>query len=128
MSARNQAARILVAAGALALFTLAVFHLKDYAKDTLQASSLSTPLLAAFRAIFVLVGWQWIVVGIIALMAALTDTTLRRALVLVCGAAILVEAAVTLTFMGMFLGTELMGAAAVLMIGSGLLFRNTSHQ
>lgn len=109
--------------GALSLFALAAFHLSDYSHDMLRAASLSAPLLGAFRAIYVLVGWQWIVVGGTALLAAFYETNLRRVLVLLCGVAMLVQAALTLCFMGVFLGTELMALAAVLMGVGCLLFR-----
>ena len=122
MSGRNEVARILVALGATGLFATAVLHLKDYWKDTLSAANLSAPLQAEFRAIFLLVGWQWIVVAVIALLAAFTETKLRRVLVVFCGVAVLVEAALTLVHMGVFLGTELMGLAAILIISGGLLF------
>jgi hypothetical protein len=127
MNGRNKAARILVGLGAIGLFATAVFHLKDYPKDTpaLSGSNLSAPLQAGFRAIYVLVGWNWIVVAVIALLAAFTEAKLRKVLVLFCGVAVLVETALTLAFMGVFLGTELMGAAALSIISGGLLFRNT---
>jgi hypothetical protein len=107
--------------GATSLFALALFHLRDYSKDMLRAASLSAPLLGAFRAIYVLVGWQWIVVGVTALLAGFYETNLRRVLVLFCGAAVLVQAILTFSFMGVFRGTELMVLAAILIGGGGLL-------
>lgn len=123
MIGRDEAARILIALGAICLFATAVFHLKDYWKDTLSASSLSAPLLAGFRAIYLANGWYWIVVGVVALLAAFTETKLGRVLVLWCGVSVLVETSFTLALMGVFLGTELLGAAAILIISGGLLTR-----
>jgi hypothetical protein len=121
---RNTVARILVAFGAVGWFATAVLHLKDYPKDTAKLSALSTPLQAAVRTIFLMVGWDWIVIAIIALLAAFTQTTLRRVLVLFCGVAGFVQAALALAVMGVFLGTELMFPAAVLLILGGLLLRS----
>ena len=123
MNWRDQFARGLVALGAICLFVLALMHLRDYSKDMVRAASLSAPLLGAFRTIFVLVGWQWIVVGITALVAGFYETRLRRVLVLFCGFAVLVQAALTFSFMGAFLGTELMVVAALFIGSGGLLFR-----
>jgi hypothetical protein len=121
MSRRNTVARILVASGAAGWFATAALHLKDYPKDT---AKLSAPLQAAFRTIFLMVGWDWIVVAVVALLAAFTATTLRKVLVLFCGVAGLVQAALALALMGVFLGTELMFPAAALLIAGGLLFRD----
>jgi hypothetical protein len=118
---RNTVARILVAFGAVGWFATAVLHLKDYPKDTAKLSALSTPLQAAVRTIFLMVGWDWIVIAIVALLAAFTQTTLRKVLVLLCGVAGFVQASLALTLMGVFLGTELMFPAAVLLIIGGLL-------
>ena len=123
MNGRNTVARILVTLGATGWFVTAVFHLKAYPKDTAKLSALSAPLQASFRTIFLMVGWDWIVVAVVALLAAFTETTLRKALVLFCGVAGLIQAALALGLMGVFLGTELMFPAAGLLIVGGLLFR-----
>jgi hypothetical protein len=128
MNGRNKAARILVALGAIALFASAALHsIAAYPKvsPALSASNLSAPLQAALRAVFLLVGWDWIVVAVVALLAAFTETKLRKVLVLLCGVAVLVETGLTLAFIGVFLGNELIGSAALLIICGGLLFRNT---
>jgi hypothetical protein len=123
MNGRNTVARILVALGAVGWFATAVLHLRDYPKDTAKLSALSAPLQAEFRTIFLMVGWDWIVVAVVALLAAFTETTLRKVLVLFCGVAGLIQAVLALALMGVFLGTELMCPAAILLIVGGLLFR-----
>jgi hypothetical protein len=123
MNGRNTVARILVALGAIGWFATAVLHLKDYPKDAAKLSVLSAPLQGEFRTIFLMVGWDWIVVAIVALLAAFTETTLRKVLVLFCGVAGLVQAVLALALMGVFLGTKLMFPAAILLIVGGLLFR-----
>ena len=76
------------------------------------------------RAVFLLVGWDWIVIAIVALLAAFTETKLRKILVLFCGVAVLVETTLTLAFIGVFLGNEMIGSAAVLLMVGGLLVQN----
>jgi uncharacterized membrane protein YuzA (DUF378 family) len=128
MKQRNEIARILVVLGALGWFAIAIFHLSDYTKDTAKLSPLSPGLQAGFRTVFILAGWDWIVIALIAMIAAFSATTLRKILVLFCGIAGLIQAALALTIMGVFLGTELMFPAATLLIVGGLLFRNDGLQ
>ena len=123
MNGRNTVARILVALGAIGWFAIAVLHLRGYPKDTAKLSALSAPMQGEFRTIFLMVGWDWIVVAVVALLAAFTETTLRKVLVLFCGVAGLVQAVLALALMGVFLGTELMFPAASFLIVGGLLFR-----
>jgi len=129
MSGRNKAARILVALGSIVLFASAALHsLAAYPKvlTALGASNLAADFQEPLRAVFLLVGWDWIVIAIVALLAAFTETKLRKILVLFCGVAVLVETALTLAFIGVFLGNEMIGSAAVLLIIGGLLVQNGS--
>lgn len=127
MSRHNKAGQILVAIGSLVLFASAALHsIMAYPKvsQALTASNLSAPLQAALRAVFLLVGWDWIVIAMIALVLAFTETKLRKLVVLFCGVAVLVATGLTLAFIGVFLGNELIGSAAVLIIVGGLLFES----
>jgi len=129
MNGRNKVARILVALGAVVLFASTVLHsAAAYPKlsTALSASNLSAPLQAALRAVFLLVGCDWIVIGVVALLAAFRETKLRKILILFCGVAVLVETGLTLAFIGVFLGNELIGSAALLILCGGLLFHNTA--
>jgi len=124
MSGRNKAARILVAMGSTVLFASAALHsLAAYPRvsTALGASNLNARLQEPLRAVFLLVGWDWIVIAIVALLAAFTETKLRKILVLFCGVAVLVETALTLVFIGVFIGNEMIGSAAVLLMVGGLL-------
>lgn len=116
-----------MAIGSLVLFASAALHsIMAYPKVSraLTASNLSAPLQAALRAVFLLVGWDWIVIAMIALVLAFTETKLRKPVVLFCGVAVLVATGLTLAFIGVFLGNELIGSAAVLIIVGGLLFES----
>jgi len=127
MSGRNNAARIPVAMGSIVLFASAAVHsLTAYPRlsTAVGASNLNVQLKEPLRAVFLLVGWDWIVIAIVALLAAFTETKLRKILVLFCGVAVLVETALTLAFIGVFVGNEMIGSAAVLLLVGGLLVQN----
>ena len=128
MTGRNRAARVVVAIGSIVLFASAALHwfgAYPMLSKALGASNLNADLPGALRAVFLLVGWDWIAIAIVALLAAFTETKLRKILVLFCGAAVLVETALTLAFIGVFVGNEMIGSAAVLLIIGGVLLQNS---
>jgi hypothetical protein len=130
MTGRNRAGRIVVAIGSFVLFASAAVHwFGAYPRlsGALGASNLNAGLPAALRAVFLLVGWDWVVIAIIALLAAFTETKLRKVLVLICGLAVLAETALTLAFIGVFVGNEMIGSAAVLLIAGGVLIQNPAQ-
>ena len=125
MSGRHKAARVLVILGCVVLF--ASFALHSFAGfsqvfPALDASNLNPRLQAAFRVIFLALGWHWLLTAIVALVAGFTETKLRKTLVLVCGLALLLEAGVGASMMGFFIGNEMIGSAALLLVSAGLLF------
>lgn len=129
MNARNKAARILVVIGSIVLFASTALHsIGAYPRlsAALTASNLPASLQGPLRAIFLLVGWDWVVLAIIALVAVFTDTKLRKMLVLICGVAVLFETALTLAFIGIFIGNEMIGSAALLLLVGGLLLDGTT--
>jgi hypothetical protein len=62
------------------------------------------------------------VTAVAALLAGVTETRLRKVLLLTCGLAVLIEAGVGVSMMGFFIGNELIGTAAFLLACGGLLF------
>ena len=125
MSARNKAARAFVILGSVVLCGSAVLHwFGGYGElfPVLIASNLSPRLQAAFRVVFLSLGWHWLVTAIVGLLAGVTETKLRKMLVLFCGLAVLLEAGVGAGMMGFFIGNEMIGAAALLLVCGGLLF------
>lgn len=131
MDGRNKAARAFVILGSVVLFASATLHwyaAHALAFPALGASNLSPALKKAFGVVFLSLGWHWIIIGVVALLAGLTQTKLRRALVLLCGLAVLFEAAAGASMMGFFIGNEMIGAAALLLICGGLLFGQTEIQ
>lgn len=129
MNGRNNAAMILVAFGTIVLFGGALVHcLAAYPKASpaILASNLSTPLQGALRAVFLLVGWDWMVIAVIVLIGAFTATKLRKVITVFCGFALLVTAAVMLGFLGWFVGSEMILASALMIFCGGLLFQSTA--
>jgi hypothetical protein len=127
MNQRNKAARVLVTIGSIVLFASSALHFFGGFSSgfpALAASNLKVGLQAAFRVVFLSVGWDWILLGIIALLAAFKATAARKALVLVCGLGVVIEAVVGAAIMGIFIGNEIIGAAAVLIIIGGFLFES----
>jgi hypothetical protein len=125
MNRRNKAARVFVILGGVVLFASAALHFfGGYSKvfPALTTSNLNPRLQAAFRVVFLSLGWHWLVTAIVALLAGVTETRLRKTLVLLCGLAVLLEAGVGASMMGFFIGNEMIGAAALLLVCGGLLF------
>jgi hypothetical protein len=129
MNGHNNAWRILLALGAIVLIALALVHLSDYPKDlsVVSASNLAAGLKRGVRALYFLVGLDWIVIAIITLISAFSAVTkLRKVIVLFCGFAVLANMAVMLAFMGWFIGTDLALASALIILCGGLLFQNAA--
>lgn len=125
MDGRNKAARAFVILGSLALFASTALHfVGGYSEGfpALGASNLNPSLKVGFKVVFLSLGWQRIVIAVVALMAGVTQTRLRKALVLFCGLAVLFEAAAGASMMGFFIGNEMVGAGALLLVCGGLLF------
>jgi hypothetical protein len=123
MNGRNKAARILVSLAAMVLIAAALLHLSAYAKDmrAVSASNLSAPLQSEVRSLFLLVGWDWLVVAIIMLISAFTVKELPKLIVLFCGFALLVTLAVILGFMGWFWGCGVILSSALMILCGGLI-------
>lgn len=131
MNGRTKAARVFVILGSMVLLASAALHCFAGYKQgfpALAASNLNPGLQAGFRVIFLAAAGHWLVIAIIALLAAFTQTRLRKVLVLLCGLAILVEAAVGAAMMGFFIGNEMIGAGALLLFCGGLLFDQSGVQ
>jgi hypothetical protein len=125
MNGRQKGARLLVALGSFVLFASAALHgvaATRLAFPALAASNLSPALQAAFQVMFLSATWHWVVIAVIALAAAFTETKLRKFLVLVCGLAVVVEAGVGASMMGLFIGNEMIGTGGLLIALGGLLF------
>jgi len=125
MSGRNKAARAFVILGSVVLLVSAALHcFGGYTKvfPLYAASNLNPRLKQASQVVFLSLGWHWVVTAVVALLAGLTETRLRKVLVLTCGLAGLIEAGVGASMMGFFIGNESVGIAALLLVCGGMLF------
>src|SRR5271169_544973 len=81
MNRRNKAARVFVILGGVGLFASAALHcFGGYSQvfPALNTSNLNPGLQAAFRVVFLSLGWHWLVTAIVALLAGVTETRLRK--------------------------------------------------
>lgn len=125
MNGRNKVARAFIILGCLVLFASAALHCVAGYKvgfPALNASNLDPRLQTGFRVVFLSLSWHWVLTAIIALLAGLAQPRLRKILVLFCGLAVLLEAVVGASMMGFFIGNEMIGTGALLLVCGGLLF------
>jgi hypothetical protein len=125
MSKRQIIAQSLVGLGSLNMLLGAGLHL--YAgypllPAALAASNLTTLMANAARTVFLLIGLAWILIAVITLIAAFTETRIRKVLVLLCGLSLLVWIPIWVRLMGWFIGNEMFLVSGVLITLGGLLF------
>lgn len=124
---RNQAARLLVALrGAVLLLSAGIHWHAGFAEGfaALRASNLEPPIQDGSRTVFLLAGWDWVVIAAVAVLGSWGESRVGKPLVTLCAVALLVEAGVMLAVVGVFAGTLLVGAAALLMMAGGVLFES----
>ena len=129
MSGRHKVALFLIVFGCVVLLAGAALHLiAAYPRVVLgaTASSLKPNLQSAFRTVFLLVGWDWIVAGIIVLIASFSATKLGKAIVLICGLSLLGHTAIMAGFLGWFAGTDMIFTAGLLIFCGGALLQPAS--
>lgn len=124
MNKRRIAAQSLIALGSLDILGGAALHLlAAYPRvaAALAASNLNAGMAAAMRAVFVMIGCMWIVLAIVALMAAFARSSTGKAIALFCGFALLAQIPIWVRLMGWFVGNEMFLAAGLLIACGGLL-------
>lgn len=131
MNRRQIVARSLVGLGAFNMLVGAGLHL--YAgypllSAGLAASNLNGPLANAARAVFLLMGFAWITIAVVTLIAAFTQTRIRKALVLLCGFSLLAGIPVWVGLMGWFIGNEMVLLSGALITFGGFLLPPSSRQ
>ena|SRR5690348_2660680 len=125
MDTRTETARWLNRLGCLVLVASAIMHCVAYVKiasPAVLASNLPRPFQSVFTVAFLSMAWSWFVLAIIASLAGVQETKLRKPIVLICGFAVLIQAIFTVPFTGFFIGNEMIGAASLLMIAGGFAF------
>ncbi|MGH9734684.1 MAG: hypothetical protein ACRD8A_08860 [Candidatus Acidiferrales bacterium] len=125
MNGRIKAAQWLVGIGCFILLVGAGLHLAaGYPRISkiLAVAPIDAGFRGALRAIFLSLGWEWIVLGVIVLIAAFTDTRIRKPIVLIGGFAMLVDAAVMAKLIGWFVGTDMILVSGLLVVLGGFVF------
>ncbi len=131
MNKRERVAQLLAGLGAAVAMTGAVLHLVlgyPQVVATLAASNLSAEFKDALRAAFLMLGFTWIAIAIVVLIAAFTTTKIRKVMVLFWGLALLVQIPVWVGLMGWFIGNEMFVTAGALIVCGGVLFPPASAQ
>lgn len=129
MNARNRAGQVLVAMGSVVLFAAAILHFRGGQSTgfpALAASNLDLRLQSVFRVVFLSVSWDLILFAVIAAVAAFWAAAGAKALVLLCGFGLLIETVGGAAVVGIFIGNETTGAAAILLIIGGFLLGGAS--
>ena len=94
MNKRQIVAQLLVGLGSLNVLVGAGLHLLagyPLVIAALAASNLNAIMAHAMRAVFLIIGFTWITIAVVTLIAAFTQTRIRRILVLFCGLSLLAQ-------------------------------------
>ena len=129
MNKRQIVAQLLVGLGSLNVLVGAGLHLlAGYPRLSvaLAASNLSALLANAMRAVFLMIGFTWITIAVVTLIAAFTQTRIRRILVLFCGLSLLAQIPVWVELMGWFMGNEMFLLSGVLITFGGFLIPSST--
>jgi hypothetical protein len=94
----------------------------NFSGPAVHASNLPIFLQSVFEIAFLSMSWSWIVLALIVLVVTFGEARLGKPIALICGFAVLIQAAFTVLVIGLFIGNELIGAASVLIIIGGFLF------
>ncbi|HEV2135614.1 MAG TPA: hypothetical protein VGR47_15370 [Terracidiphilus sp.] len=124
MKTQNKIGRGLAGAGCVILFAGALLHLiagYPLVSAGVLKSNLDAGLKPALRSVFLIVGWHWIVIAVIAAVAAFIRPRGGRVVVLICGFAILVDGALMAVFLGWFVGTNMILLSALLILCGGFV-------
>jgi hypothetical protein len=128
MIARRTASRTLVMLGCIVLLAAAVMHCFAYLKfaaPAVHGSNLPIALQSVFEVAFLSMAWSWTVLALIVLVVTLREARLGKAIALICGFAVLVQAVFTVPIVGFFIGNEMIGAASLLIIIGSFLFQGS---
>lgn len=122
MSARIKAARCLIGIGCLVLAAGAVLHLGaayPQVSAGVQGSNLSTGLQSGLRSVFLIVGWHWLMIAVITMIAAFSRASSAKVIILLCAIVLIVDGAVMAKFLGWFVGTDMIFVSAFLILCGG---------
>jgi hypothetical protein len=125
MQTRKRIAQALVVLGSLVLFVVGAVHgFAGYPEISRALAGTAIPgkVIGGLKLVWLLASWHWITLGVIALVLAFSEAALRRALLLLCGFIVLVDAALAFAAVGPFIGDKLLTVAAVALLAGAALF------
>lgn len=128
MITRRAVSRTLVTLGCVVLLVAAALHFLAYLKfavTAVHASNLPIALQSVFEVAFLSMAWSWIVLALIVLVVTFGEARLGKPIALICGFAVLIQAAFTVPMLGFFIGNEMIGAASLLIIIGCFLFHGS---
>ena len=128
MITRRTLSRILVTLGCVVLLVAGALHCLAYltfAAPAVRSSNLPVALQTVFEVAFLSMAWSWIVLALIVLAVTFREARLSTPIALICGFAVLIEAAFTVPMVGFFIGNEMIGGASLLIIIGCFLFRGS---
>ena len=126
MITRRVMSRTSITLGCVVLLVSAAVHCHAYltfSAPAVHASNLPIALRSVFEIAFLSMAWNWIVLALIVLIVTFGEVRLGKAIALICGFAVLVQAVFTVPMVGLFIGNEMIGASSLLIIIGGFLFQ-----
>ncbi len=127
VTGRIQLNRWLVVAAAVVLFATAAFHATGYASvsNAIVASGAKPALVAAVQALWLMFSLHLIVIGMVVILAS--GAPGARRVVLACALFPALDTLLLLRFVGLFVGTVALAAAAALLVSGGLIRRGSEN-
>jgi hypothetical protein len=128
MTTRRTVSRTLVTLGCIVLLVAAAIHCLAYQRfsaPAVHASDLAIALQSVFEIAFLSMAWSWIVLALVVLVVTFGEARLGKPIALICGFAVLIQAAFTVPMVGFFIGNELIGAASLLIVIGSFLFQRS---
>ena len=119
MTTRRTVSRTLITLGCIVLFVSAAMHCVAYQKlsaPVVHASNLPIPMQSVFEIAFLSMAWSWIVLAVVVLVVTFGEARLAKAITLICGFAVLIQAVLIVPILGFFIGNEMIGAGSLLVI------------
>ena len=126
MNKHQRTAQILIGLGCLVVLAGSSLHLiAAYPRMSaaLATSNLDEGLRNALRSVFLMLGFTWIVVAVVTLIATFARTQTSKPVILFCGFALLLQIPIWVGLMGWFVGNEMFVLGAGLIVLGGLLMR-----
>jgi hypothetical protein len=125
MKNRKRGAQALAILGAVAMLVSAAFHGTLAYRAIVAALSgkgVDLAIVAALKAIWLIVAWHWLAIAVLVLAASFGRTAPWRAVLSVCGIALIGDALGAFAAIGAFVGDELLAIAGVSILAAAALF------